>query len=143
MTCPYGHRFWQGEIFTDTDFYGHKGRAGGVIHSVKWENQKNGTHTKIKFFDVSMGMGFLRPIFLFFFIFYYFINAIISTLHSSSFIVVYIDIWHIVTVCYVLMCFFPPPPLKSTLLATKNVSPPTVLDLGGWNRHHFVGNWIA
>ena len=32
-------------------------------------------------------------------------------------------------------------PLKSTFLATKNVSP-TVFDLGGWNRYHFVGNWI-
>ena len=26
---------------------------------------------------------------------------------------------------------------------TKNVSPPTVFDLGGWNWHHFVGNWVA
>ena len=33
-------------------------------------------------------------------------------------------------------------PLKSTLLATKNLSPPAVFDLGGWNRH-FVWNWIA
>ena len=76
--------------------------------------------------------------FLFFFIFYYFIDAIISTLHISSFIVVYIDIWHIVTACYVLMCFSLP--LKSTFLASKNVSPPSF-----WSRrmkHHFVGNWI-
>ena len=35
-----------------------------------------------------------------------------------------IDIWHIVRVCYVLMCFSCP--LKITLLANKNVSPPTV-----------------
>ena len=35
----------------------------------------------------------------------YFINKIISTLHISSFIAVYIDIWQIATVCYVLMCF--------------------------------------
>ena len=32
---------------------------------------------------------------------------------------------------------------KSTLFATPNVSPPTVFDLGGWNGHHFVGNWVA
>ena len=35
------------------------------------------------------------------------------------------------------------PLLKSTLLATKHVSPPTVFDLGGWNGDHFVGNWVA
>ena len=35
------------------------------------------------------------------------------------------------------------PLLKSTLFATPNVSPPTVFDLGGWNWHHFVGNWVA
>ena len=58
----------------------------------------------------------------------------------SSFIVVYIDIWHIVTACYVLMCFSIP--LKSIFLATKNVSPPTVFELGGWNTYHFVGNLI-
>ena len=75
-----------------------------------------------------------------FFIFYYFIDATISTLHNRRFIVVYIDIWHIVTACYVLMCFSLL--LKSTFLATKNVSPPTVFDLGGWNIYHFVGNWI-
>ena len=39
------------------------------------------------------------------------------------------------------MCFSPL--LKSTLFATPNVSPPTVFDLGGWNDHHFVGNWVA
>ena len=38
------------------------------------------------------------------------------------------------------MCFSPL--LKSTLLATPNLSPPTVFDLGGWNGHHFVGNWV-
>ena len=78
--------------------------------------------------------------FFFFFFFYYIIDAIISTLHISSFIVVYIEIWHIVTACYVLMCFSLS--LKSTFLATKNVSPPTVFDLGGSNRYNFVGNWI-
>ena len=49
--------------------------------------------------------------------------------------------WHIVTFCYILMCFSPL--LKSTLFATPNVSPPTVFYLGGWNGHHFVGNWVA
>ena len=46
---------------------------------------------------------------------------------------------------YSLLCFdvFPPSPLKITLLAIKNVSPPTVFDLGGQNRHHFVRNLIA
>ena len=39
------------------------------------------------------------------------------------------------------MCFSPL--LKSTLFATPNVSPPTVFDLGGWNGHHFIGNWVA
>ena len=82
----------------------------------------------------------MNLILIYFFIFYYFIDAIISTLHVSSFIFVYIDIWHIVTAWYVLMCFSLS--LKSTFLATKNVSPPTVFDLGGWNRYHFVGNWI-
>ena len=38
------------------------------------------------------------------------------------------------------MCFSPL--LNSTLLATQNVSP-TVFDLGGWNGHHVVGNWVA
>ena len=77
----------------------------------------------------------------FFLIFYYFINAIISTLHirslyccfhwylAHSYILLYFDVflhsW------------------KSSLLVTKNVSPPTVFDLGGWNRHHFIGNWVA
>ena len=35
------------------------------------------------------------------------------------------------------------PLLKSTLFATPNVFPPTVFDLGGWNGHHFEGNWVA
>ena len=35
------------------------------------------------------------------------------------------------------------PLLKSTLLVIPNLSPPTVFDLGGWNGHHFVGNWVA
>ena len=39
------------------------------------------------------------------------------------------------------MCFSPL--LKSTLSAIPNLSPPTVFDLGGWNGHHFVGNWVA
>ena len=39
------------------------------------------------------------------------------------------------------MCFSPL--LKSTLFATLNISPPIVFDLGGWNGHHFVGNWVA
>ena len=34
------------------------------------------------------------------------------------------------------MCF-------SLLLTARNVSSPTVFDLDGWNRHHFVGNLIA
>ena len=73
-------------------------------------------------------------------IFYYFINVIISTLHISSFIVVYIDIWH----SYSLLCFDVfPPHQQITFLATKNVSPQTGFDLGGWNRHDFVKNWIA
>ena len=119
------------------------------------KSQEHYTHTKIKFpivffYDGYLkfsslgsgaggraGRGFLRP----FFFYYYFINAIILTLHISSFIVVYIDIWHIVTVCYVLMCLSPP--MKSTLLVTKNESTPPVFDLRGWNRHHFVRNWIV
>ena len=31
---------------------GGKGRAGGVICSEKWENHKNSTHTKIKFYII-------------------------------------------------------------------------------------------
>ena len=112
-----------------------KGQAGVIIHSEKWENHKNSTHTKIKFqiiitrfffmMDIKIfltggraGRGFLRLIF------FYFINAIILRLHISSFIVVYIDIWHIVTVCYILMFF---PHLKSTLLATKMYLLPQLL----------------
>ena len=49
--------------------------------------------------------------------YYYFINVIISVLHISSFIVVYIDIWHTVTVCYVLMHFSLP--LKSNFWPLK------------------------
>ena len=43
--------------------------------------------------------------------------------------------------CYILMRFSSL--LKSALFPTPNVSPPTVFDLGGWNRHYFVGNWVA
>ena len=73
--------------------------------------------------------------------FYYFINAIISTLYISSLYCCYIDIWHIVHFV-IFSCVFLPS-WKITLLATKNVSAPTVFDLGGWHRHHFVGNWVA
>ena len=52
----------------------------------------------------------------------------ISTLQISSFIVVYIDIQHIVSVWYVLMYFSLT--LKIMLLTTKNESS-TVLNLGG------------
>ena len=73
--------------------------------------------------------------------FYYFSNAIISTLHIIS--LYYCLHWYLIH-SYSLLCFDVfPLPLKSTLLATKIVSPPTVFDLGGWNRQHFVGNWIA
>ena len=34
---------------------GDKGRqAGGIIHSEKWENHKNSTHTKIQFYIISI-----------------------------------------------------------------------------------------
>ena len=39
------------------------------------------------------------------------------------------------------MCFSPL--LKSKLFANPSVSPPIVFDLGGWNGHNFVGNWVA
>ena len=140
-----------------TYWEGPGGWAWGIIRSEKWESHMNSTHTKIKF-PIIVIVFFLWLIFkifliegrgregifesdVFCFFYYYFINAIMSTFHISSFIVVYIDIWHIVTACYVLMCFSPL--LKSTFLATKNASPPTVFDLGGWNGHHFVGNWVA
>ena len=60
---------------------------------------------------------------------------------SVVYIVVYIDICHTVTFCYILMCFSPL--LKIPLLATPKLSPPTVFELPGWNWHHFVGNWVA
>ena len=69
-----------------------------------------------------------RIIFLFHF-FYYFINAIISTLHISS---LYCCLHLYLAHSYILLYFDVfSPLLKSTLLATKNVSPLTVFDLGG------------
>ena len=112
---------------------GSGGWAGDIIRSEKIENDMNSTHTKIKF-PIFFNFFFMMDIkkFLdwesglegefFYFLLFHQCNNI------SSFIVVYIYIWHIVTVCYVLMCFSLP--LKSTLLATKNVSPPIVFDLG-------------
>ena len=90
--------------------------AGGVISSEKWENRKTSTNTKIKFSMLFISIFFFYDAYLKFpwlggsgrglgmgnfYSFYYFINVIIWTLHISSFIVVYIDIWHIVTVCLV------------------------------------------
>ena len=60
---------------------------------------------------------------------------------SAVYIVVYIDIWHIVHFV-IFWCVFLPS-WKITLLAIKNGSPPAVFDLGGWNGHHFVLNWVA
>ena len=85
------------------------------------------------------GDGFFWPNHSLFF--YYFINAIISTLHISSLSCCLYWHWHIVHFV-IFWCVFLPS-CKITLLATKNVSPPTVCDLGGWNGHHFVGNWVA
>ena len=66
---------------------------------------------------------------------------IILTLHISS-LYCCLD-WYLAhsSFCYILTCFLPSQ--KITLLATKNVFPPTVFDLGGWNWHHSVGNWVA
>ena len=78
---------------------------------------------------------------LFFYYYYYFINAIISTLHVIS---LYCCLHWYLAHSYILLYFDVFSPLLiSTLLATKNESPPTVFDLGGWNGHHFVGNWVA
>ena len=83
----------------------------------KWEIHKNSTHSKIQFkitkflFRFFFYDEYLKKIWGIFF-FNYFINAITS-LHISSFIVVYIVIWHIVTVCYVLMWSANPPPQKN------------------------------
>ena len=77
----------------------------------------------------------------FFIFYYYFINTIISTLHINS-LYCCLD-WYLAH-SYIWLYFDVfSPLLKSTLLATKNASPPTVFDLGGWNGHHFVGNWAA
>ena len=84
------------------------------------------------------GSGFFWLNHFNFFFYYYFINAIILTLHISS-LCCYLH-WHLAH-SYILICFSPL--LKSTLFATPNVSPPTALDLGGWNGHHFVENWVA
>ena len=42
---------------------------------------------------------------------------------------------------YVLWYVFPF--WKITLLAARSGSPPTVFDLDGWNKHHFLWNWIS
>ena len=79
-------------------------RAGGVIRSENWENNKNSTHTKIKFYIIFILIFLLRWILkilqigvgargqaggwwnLFFYIFlYYFTNVIIKPLYISSF----------------------------------------------------------
>ena len=138
-------------IFTDGGRSAcRQGQAGGVIRSEKWENHKDSTHTKIKFPITFISIFFLRWIFKIFLtggggggsdFFYYFINAIISTLHISSF---YCCLQWYLAHSYILLYFDVfLASWKSTLLATKNISPPTVFDLGGWNGHHFVGNWVA
>ena len=65
----------------------------------------------------------------------------ISTLHISSLYCCFH--WYLVH-SYILLYFDVfSPLLNSTLLATPNLSPPTVFDLEGWNGHHLVGNWVA
>ena len=85
---------------------GWKGRAGGAIHSEKFENHKNSTHTKIKFYVTFINLFFLwrilkfleiweggrkggRPgvggIYFFDIFLYYFINVMIKTLYIISF----------------------------------------------------------
>ena len=111
------------DIKSFTNWEGQGGQAGGIICSEKWENHKNSTNTKIQFNIIT------ESFFLILF-FYYFINAIISTLHISS-LYCCLD-WYLAH-SYILSYFDVfCPLLKSTLLATKNVSPPTVFDLGGW-----------
>ena len=113
------------------------GWAGGIIHSEKWENHKKSTHTKIKF-PITLVDFFGRIIF---FNFCYFINGIISTLHISS---LYCCLHWYLAHSYIFFIFwYFSHLLKSTPLATPKLSPPTVFDLGGWNEHHFVGNWVA
>ena len=61
---------------------------------------------------------------------YYFINVIIQTLHISSFILVQVDILHIVNIV-MFRCVNYSPPLKNCSSATKNASSPTLFDVGG------------
>ena len=106
------------DIKSFTHWRGQGGWAGGIICSEKWEYHKNSTHTKIKFPITFISIFFLRWIFNFFF---YFINAIISTLHISS-LYCYLY-WYLAygSFCYILMFFSPPEklhfwPLKMYLL---------------------------
>ena len=134
------------DIKSFTNWGGPGGWAGGIIHSEKWENHKNSAHTKLKFPITLILIFFFYDGYLIFlaesfFIFYYFINAIILTLYISS---LYCCLHWYLAHSYILLYFDVfSPLLKSTLFAIKNVSPPTVFDLGGWNGHHFVGNWVA
>ena len=46
------------DIKSFTNWGGPGGRAGGIIHSEKWENHKNSTHTKIQFYIISITFFF-------------------------------------------------------------------------------------
>ena len=87
-------------------------------------------------------VDFFGRILFYFNFFYYFINAIISTLHISS--LYYCLDWYLAH-SYILLYFdvFFFTPEKYTLFNIPNLSPPTVFDLGGLNGHHFVGNWVV
>ena len=52
---------------------------------------------------------------------YYFINAVIQTLHISNFILVYVDILHIVNIV-MLRCVSPAPRKKCTFVTKKHIS---------------------
>ena len=64
----------------------------------------------------------------------------IKTLYISNFIVVYIIYFTRNLYCYVLMCFSLL--LKNDNFSARNLSSSTVFDLDGWNKHHFIGNWM-
>ena len=88
------------DIKSFTNWRGTRGQAKGIIHSEKWENHKNSTHTEIKFYIIYL-IFFLQwilkilqiggggkgagEIYFFDIFLYYIINVIIKMLYISSF----------------------------------------------------------
>ena len=125
----------------------HLGEAGwwSVIGSEKWENHKNSTDSKIKFYIIFMIFFYDRCLHfykfggIFFTLQYYFIYVIIKT-YQQFFLLFTLYILHMVHIVF--WCIFPFS-RKMTPSAARNVSSPPVFDLDGWNKHHFIGNWIT